>query len=301
MANEDSVILKEVDQALEEDRTWNFFRQHGPALIGAAVVIVAGVAGWQLWNHMRTEQAMEQALDYRNALELLEEDREAGRAALEAVAEESGGYAVLASLQEASSYAAGGERLKALEIYRGVASGDAPKRIRELASLRAGYLALADGRDAVMGDVSDIAEAGGPFSFYAREMLGVASLNAKDYESAFATFNALSMDLETPSGVRDRAEEFAALAEAGRAGVNISGEVRVDDVVRSLGLDAAQDAAPAEETGEGAGEGGEAGAEDNAPSDETPSDETDSGEMPSDEMIGDASAEDGHDGHDHEE
>ncbi|WP_375206389.1 tetratricopeptide repeat protein [Hyphococcus sp.] len=296
MANEDSVILKEVDQALEEDRTWNFFRQHGPALIGAAVVIVAGVAGWQLWNHMRTEQAMEQALDYRNALELLEEDREAGRAALEAVAEENGGYAALASLQEASSYAAGGERLKALEIYRGVASGNAPKRIRELASLRAGYLALADGRDAVMGDVSDIAESGGPFSFYAREMLGVASLSAKDYESAFATFNALSMDLETPSGVRDRAEEFAALAEAGRAGVNISGELKVDDVVRSLGLDAAQDAGPAEETGEGAGNGEEAATEDNAPSDETPSEE-----MPSDEMIGDASAEDGHDGHDHEE
>ena len=90
-------------------------------------------------------------------------------------------------------------------------------------------------------------------------------------------------------GVRDRAEEFAALAEAGRAGVNISGELRVDDVVQSLGLDAAQENAPADETGGAAAEGG---LEEEA----TPSDA-----MPYDETSGDASAEDGHDGHDHEE
>lgn len=245
VANEDSVILKEVDQALEEDRTWDFFRKNGTALIAGAVLIVAGVAGWQVWNHMRTEAAEEQALEYRSALDLLEGDREAGRAALAAVSEGKGGYAALASLRRASSYAAGGERLKALEIYRSVASGDAPKRIRELASLRAGYLALSDGRDAVMGDISTLSEAGGPFSFYARELLGVASLNEKDYESAAATFNALSLDLETPAGVRERAEEFAALADSGRAGVNISGELRIDELVESLGLDAVQeDVAP---------------------------------------------------------
>ncbi len=285
MANEDSVILKEVDQALEEDRTWNFFRKHGTALIVGAVAIVAGVAGWQFWNHMQTQKAEEQALEYRTALELLNGDTEAGRAALETVAAESGGYAVLASLRRASSYAAGGERLKALEIYRSVASGGAPKRIRDLASIRAGYLALADGRDAVMGDVSALAEEGGPFSFYAREILGVASLNAKDYESAVAAFDALSLDLETPEGVRDRAEEFAALAEAGRAGVNISGELRVDDLVQSLGLDAAQQAAPDEAAAEQTPEGA-------APQDET---------TPIEETDGDASAEDGHAGHNHEE
>lgn len=248
MANEDSVLLKEVDQALEEDRTWDFFRKQGAALIVGAVAIVGGVAGWQIWGHLKTEAAEEQSLEYRTALDLLGEDADAGRAALEAVAEEKGGYGALAALRRASSYAAGGERLKALEIYRGVAAGDAPKRIRELASIRAGYLALADGRDAVMGDVSDLAEAGGPFSYYAREILGVASLNAKDYESAVAAFNALSLDLETPAGIRDRAEEFAALAESGRSGVNISGELRIDDLVESLGLDAAQGEAVEEST-----------------------------------------------------
>ncbi len=283
MANEDSVLLKEVDQALEEDRTWDFFRKHGTALIVGAVAIVGGVAGWQIWGHLKTEAAEEQSLEYSAALDLLGEDADAGRAALDAVAAEKGGYGALAALRRASSYAAGGERLKALEIYRGVAAGDAPKRIRELASIRAGYLALADGRDAVMGDVSDLAESGGPFSYYAREILGVASLNAKDYESAAAAFNALSLDLETPAGIRDRAEEFAALAESGRAGVNISGELRIDDLVQSLGLDAAQESVAETEDAASAGEATE---------------ETGAVE----EIAGDASAEDGHDdGHNHEE
>ena len=67
MANEDSVILKEVDQALEEDQTLDFFRKNGTALIAGAIAIVAGVGGWQFWNHMKTEAAQVQALEYRNA------------------------------------------------------------------------------------------------------------------------------------------------------------------------------------------------------------------------------------------
>ena len=284
MANEDSVILKEVDQALEEDRTWDFFRKHGTALIAGAVLIVGGVAGWQAWNHLKIQTAERQALEYRNALELLNENTDSGRAALDAVGAEKGGYGALASLRRASSYAGGGERLKALEIYRSVAAGDAPKRIREYASLRAGYLALADGRDAVMGDVSNLAEGEGPFSYYAKEILGVASLNAKDYESATAAFEALSLDLQTPAGVRDRAEEFSALAASGKAGVNISGELRVDDLVNSLGLDTLTDE-PVDAIA------------DTPAGDET--DETIDGAV--EDMAGDASAEDDHDGHNHEE
>lgn len=236
---EDSVILKEVDQALEEDQTWEFFRKNGAALIGAAVLLVGGVAGWQVYGHLKTQTAERQALEFRNALELLEENHEAGRSALEALAAEKGGYAALAGLRRASSYAAGGERLKALEIYRSIADGDAPRRIRELAQLRAAYLALADGRDAVMGDLGDLAESDGPFSYFAKEILGIASMNAKDYESAAATFNELSLDLGAPAGIRDRAEEFAALAASGKAGVNITGETELEDLLNAVGEDAA--------------------------------------------------------------
>lgn len=245
MANEDdSLFLKEVDQALDEDRQWAFFRQYGPALIAGAIIVVGGVAGWQIWDYAKTQTAQEQALEFRSALELHEEEREAGRAALQGVAEENGGYATLAAFRLANSYAAGGERLKALEIYRSVADGDAPRRIREFAQLRAAYLSLADGRDAVMASLGNLADSEGPYSYYAREVLGLASLSAQDYESAAVTFNELSLDLNAPEGIRDRATEFGELAEQGRAGVNISGEARVEDLLRAVG--AAETDAPLE-------------------------------------------------------
>lgn len=235
MANEDSLFLKEVDQALDEDRQWAFFRRYGAALIAGAVIVVGGVAGWQIWNYARTQSAQEQALEFRNALDLLEEDRDAGRAALDALAAEKGGYATLAAFQNANSYAAGGERLKALELYRSISQSDTPRRIREFAQLRAAYLSLADGRDAVMADLGGLADGDGPYSYYAREVLGLASLNAQDYESATVAFSELSLDLNAPQGLRDRAIEFEELAEQGKAGVNIFGEARIEDLLDAVG------------------------------------------------------------------
>jgi hypothetical protein len=281
VANEDSVILKEVDQALEEDQTWEFFRKNGIALAAAAVLIVGGVAGWQFWGHMRTQTAERQALEFRNAVELLAENPDAGRAALEAVAVEKGGYGALAGLRRAASYAASGERLKALEIYRSIAAGNSPKRIRELAQLRAGYLALADGRDAVMSDLGNLAEESGPFSYYAREILGIASLQAEDYESAASTFSQLSLDIGSPDGVRERAEEFSALAAAGKAGVNIAGKTELDDLLNALG-----ESQPA---------GDEAAGDVAAPVAPTAE------EAASDASVEDEAAEDDHDDHNHEE
>jgi hypothetical protein len=40
--------------------------------------------------------------------------------------------------------------------------------------------------------------------------------------------------MTAPAPVRQRAEEFAALAAAAKAGVNITGEARVDDLMKAL-------------------------------------------------------------------
>ncbi len=279
MANENETILREVDQELAEERQWAMFRKHGPAVIAAALAVIGGVAGWQAWTHIKTSAAEEQALEFRSAIDLLETDREAGRAALDALAQENTGYGALAALHRAASYAAGGERLKALDIYRTLAKGGAPKRVRELAQLRAAYLSLADGRDAVMADLGSLGEDAGPFSYYAKEVLGIASLQAKDYESASATFAALSDDINAPAGVRDRATELSALVASAKAGVNITGEARVEDLLKAVGEAAQGDAAVA--------------------GDSVPADDESAGE-PADEVPADG-GEDDHADHNHEE
>ncbi len=251
MANEDSA-LREVDQELAEDQQMAMFRKYGPAAMAAGVSLVLAVGGWQFWNAHNVSVAKEKALEFNNAIDLLVEEPEQGRIALGALAEEgASGYATLAELQRAASYARDGDRAAGIGVYREIYENNStPKRIRDLARLRASYAALNDGRDAVMVHLGDLANEDGAFAYHAAEVSGLAALEARDYETALSIFRRLSVDLGAPEAVRVRAEDFAALADAGKAGVNITGELQVDDLLKVIGAapdDAAEVAASVEE------------------------------------------------------
>jgi hypothetical protein len=269
VANEDSA-LREVDQELAEDQQMAMFRKYGPATIAAGVSLVLAVGGWQFWNAHTVSVAKEKALEFNNAIDLMAEDADQGRTALGAIAEDgASGYAILAELQRAASYARDGDRAAAIGVYRQIYENNStPRRIRDLARLRASYAALNDGRDAVMAHLGDLPNEDGAFASHAAEVSGLAALEARDYETALSIFRLLSVDLGAPEAVRARAEDFAALADAGKAGVNITGETRVDDLLKVIGAapdDAAEVPAPVEDDpASDAGDDNEAGAQDSA-------------------------------------
>ncbi len=236
MANEDTA-LREVDQELAEERQWAMFRKYGPMVISGAIAIVLGVGGWQFWNAREDGIAQRQALEFRNAAELLSENASEGRDALKAIADENAsGYSTLAAIQRAASFARSGERLNAIQAYREVYSdNDTPKHLRDLTRIRAGYLSLSDGREAVMENIGDLAESGSAYAFHAQEISGLAALEAGDYETAISIFRQLAIDLGAPGTIRERAEDFAALAASGKAGVNIKGETQLDDLLSIIG------------------------------------------------------------------
>ena len=238
MTNDESV-LREVDQGLAEDRQLEFIRRQGPILISAAAAVVFAVGGWQIWNAQKQSASEKSSVEFREAVEALSANAETGRAALRAFgAEAPGGYRVLSALRRAASLAQGGERLSALEAYRAVyADPAAPQRIKQLARLRAGLLSLDDGRDAVLADVGDLENDPSVFGFYARELLGVAAIDAGDFETAKSIFDRLSLAPEAPEALRQRAEEFAALASAGKAGASLTTEIQLDDLSTALGAE----------------------------------------------------------------
>ncbi|MEO1252455.1 MAG: tetratricopeptide repeat protein [Pseudomonadota bacterium] len=236
MANEDSA-LREVDQELAEDRQWAMFRRYGPIAIGAGAAIVVGVGAYQFYNASQTRSAEAAALEFNAAVETLETDPGNGRSALQEIAAESGsGYGLLASFRRASSLAAADERAAAIEAFRTVyQSGGSPASLRDLARLRAAHLALADGRDAALAHLGEIPESSSAFRFHADEIVGIAALEAEDYQTALSIFERLSADPATPPPVAGRAEEFRALAVAGVNGVNLTGDVRLDDIIGAVG------------------------------------------------------------------
>jgi hypothetical protein len=251
VTTEDSA-LREIDQAIAEEQQSEFLKKYAPLLIGGASAVVLGVGGWQFYLNGRNANAAKAAADFKSATETLIKSPEEGRLALEAFsADAPDGYAVIADLRRAASLGEAGDRAGALALLREIYAGKAPKRLKELARLRAAVLALADGRDAVLSDLGGLIEGEGAFGHHARELANVAALQARDYEAAYSGFKAASEDLAAPEPVRQRAAEFAALAASGRAGVNLTGETRIEDLTKALGAGGEEAAPPAEDAGAG--------------------------------------------------
>ena len=235
MANED-VALREIDQALNEDRQSAAIRENGPKLLGMAAAIVVGVGGWQFYQGQKASVSSSEALTFKNAIELSAEGESESRAALAAIADDDkSGYAYLARMQEAASFSRNGERLAAIEAYRKLAASSAPKRIQQIALLRAAYLSLNGETGEIASLLGSLPEKNSPNSYFAREILYLAEVKNKNYAAALTGFETLRDDVAAPSGVRDRAKEFAALAAAGNAGVNVAGEVRVEGLLDAVG------------------------------------------------------------------
>ena len=244
MAN-DETIFREVDQELAEDRLWTDIRRRGPFLLGLAFLVVAAVAVTQVMRAQKASVENEAARAYNDVLTTINETPEDAEAALELFLDDApDGYAALARFRLASGLARDGETTRALELYRAIyGNGDLPRRFRDLARLRAAHISVDQGRDAVLTDIGDLENADTPLARYAREILAIAALDAGDYEYARTTFRTLMTDPASPPALKARAEEFAALASQGRAGIDIAwpenaGRTTVDDLVNALGASA---------------------------------------------------------------
>ena len=216
----DDPILREVDQALAEDKTATEFKKNLPLIVGAALAAIAGVGGFQAWQASKTATAEKASLAYQGAIDAGE--GEEAEQQLETLAAGDGGYALIARMQLAGEHASHGEKDKALSLYREVygASGGS-KRLKDLARIRAAYLSVADGRDAVIKDIGALETDASALGHYAREIMALASLRAKDFQTAETVFLKAASDLTAPEPLRQRAKEFAALATAGKSGVDL--------------------------------------------------------------------------------
>ncbi|MEO0399783.1 MAG: tetratricopeptide repeat protein [Pseudomonadota bacterium] len=233
MANDES-LLREVDEGLAEDRLSQTLRDRTSWLIGGAAIIVVAVAGYQFYSSAKAREAADAARGLSAVLADETAGPEEREASLDLFLEDApSGYAALARFRLAASQAAAGERVEALANYRAVAEdGALTPRMRDLASIRAAHLALPDGRSAVIDIIGDLETDASPLGFFAREALGLAALKDGDYQTAQATFEDIVAASSAPTGVRRRAEEFAALAAAGSA----NGAIEWPDLDAAVGV-----------------------------------------------------------------
>ncbi|MDB5585644.1 MAG: tetratricopeptide repeat protein [Devosia sp.] len=212
-------IFREVDEELRSDRMRNFWRRFAPYIIGAAVLVVVGVAANEGWTWYHANNAAKSSDELYAAFDLADGgDIAAAQTQLDTlIADGSGSYPMLAQFKQAGLLAKDGKVTDAVAAYDALAVSLSNQRLRELALVLGGTLMVDAGTLAdVQQRVETIATEGNPLRNAAREAMGLAQYKAGKFTDAQASFQAVIDDPMSQSTVRNRVGYYiAALTSAG--------------------------------------------------------------------------------------
>jgi hypothetical protein len=204
-------IFDEIEEDLRAERAEKLFKKYGWLLIALIVAIVAAAAGWQLWNHHKNQQDAAAAARYisvQNALEQPNAAKPAQLAILDKLATDAPpGYQTLARMRAAGLKADAGDVAGAVTLWNAVAADSkADPLLRDLASLRATERELDHGDPAQLeARLKPLAAPDNPWSGLAQEQLAVLDLRQGKTADARKLLLTLSTSLESPPGLRARA------------------------------------------------------------------------------------------------
>ena len=195
MSNEN--FIREIDEELRSDQMRALWKNFGPWIIAAAVLLVVGVAGYEAWNWWNKSNAAHSSDQFYSALTIADgTDVAAAQQALADIeAQGSGSYPLLARFREAALLATDGKTTEATAAYDAIATGETNQHIRGLALVLAAYT-LVDSGDVgqVEQRVGGLAVPGNPMRNAAREALGLVKYKTGDLDGARADFEAVLAD-----------------------------------------------------------------------------------------------------------
>lgn len=213
--NDRDSFLREVDEAVRQERYRQLWDRYGLYVLGAAGLIVLGVAGQKGWTYWQDRQAANAGAKFTQALTIEDgADATKAREMLSALAESGpAGYRILARFQLAAAAAKAGETDKAVADYDALAKDPSVDPIlRDRAALQAAALRLDKADYAEMeGRLKGLIDSNSAWRYSARELLGLSAFRLKNMREAERQFSALIGDQGTPPNLRERADMMLAL------------------------------------------------------------------------------------------
>ena len=208
-----SDIFREIDEELRRDNLLKLWARYGRYIIAAAAVALVVAGGVVAWREHQLTERRAQSSRYAGALTLARDGKGADAAKVfAAIAQEGGGYAVLASFEEAALLAKSGDPSAAIADYdRIAATGDLDPGLRGLALLLSVMQSLpeAEARQTIER-LAPLTESGNPWRPTAIELTALARLKSGDRGGALELYKGLADDLAAPASLRARAAEMAA-------------------------------------------------------------------------------------------
>jgi hypothetical protein len=205
-------IIREIEDDLRSDRFKRLWQRYHNFVYAAAVLLVVGVAGYEVWQYQQASARAAEGARYAAAMAQAERgDTVAAGQTLEALARDAGrGYATLARLYEADLLAKNGDIDGALTRYDAIAADSGVDPLfRDLAVLLGGTQRVdRDDPASVIQRLQPLLADTNAWRFSARELAGVAALRAGNAAEARTQLTRLADDAVAPPGVRARAAEL---------------------------------------------------------------------------------------------
>nr|WIE91009.1 tetratricopeptide repeat protein [Mesorhizobium sp. WSM4875] len=211
----DDSFIREVNEEIRREQAQALWDRFGPALLGAAILIVVATAafvGYRYWDENRANRSGDA---FSQALKLANDGKnDEAIAALDQLEKDGyGAYPLLARMRAATVKADKGDVDAAVKDFDAVAADSAiPAGIRDMARLRAALLLVDHGSFA---DVSSRVEAltadANPLRSSAREALGLAAWKEGKSADALKLFDQIASDDGAPRNARQRAQLMSEL------------------------------------------------------------------------------------------
>jgi len=210
-------IFDEVDEDLRAERMARFARRYAIGFMVLAVLLILGVAGWQIWLWQRNQADARAATAF---IAVLDKAGERGSAAeRQALARDFGavaasapsGYATLARLNQASLLADAGQLGQAETIWDGLMEdGSLNPVLRQVATLgwAAHEIDTAE-PSLIQARLEPLSAEGNPWRPIALQYLALLDLRLGHRAEAARTLQALADDSSTPDDMRRMANGLA--------------------------------------------------------------------------------------------
>lgn len=206
-------FVREVDENLRRDQARDFLKHNGPWIIGAILLLLAGIAGWIYWQDRQQKQAEAETERLNAVMTEIGAGQAANAGTQLAPLADSGadGVSAAARLTRAAVALDKADRKAAIAEYRAIMDEKGlAQPYRDLATVRLTALEFDQMKpEDVIARLKPLAVAGNPWFGSAGEMTAMAMLKQGRKSEAGRLFAAMAADNQVPDTIRSRAVQIA--------------------------------------------------------------------------------------------
>jgi hypothetical protein len=212
MVDNNDALFREVNEEMRREQLAKLWERYGYYIAGAAVAIVAVIAGAKLWETQRVAQANQAGAQYEQAVDLAKSAKieDAAKAFDELSATGPKGYATLAALAHAGTLLKTDKRAEALAAFDNiVADKAADPLLADFARVQAASLRLGEADFTEMENrLKPLTGTDSAWRYIANELLGTAALKAGKLDEARTILSPLLAEPGLTQSARERIDRL---------------------------------------------------------------------------------------------